>query len=105
MKLPKFTFRFPFKLPKFGKREQDVLEKAIPVLTDVALDAAKEQTAPQAPKRDAIWWIKLVVLAAIAVVPILVDAFPDQTWDDNLATAVTVIAALLGLKHAAGKPK
>lgn len=101
IRLPKFSLP-KISLPKFGKREQDVLGKAVPVITDIALDAVKEQTGAKPPKRDAIWWIKLVVLLGLAVSPVFVDAFPDQTWDDTFAAAVGLAAAMMGIKHVRG---
>jgi len=106
MKTPPIRLpRFKLRLPKLGKRGRRQIERAIPVLTDIALKAAAEQPQPgqKKVKRDALWWVKLALLAGLAIAPQLVEGYPDQTWDDALLVAVTAAAAALGVKHAAGK--
>lgn len=110
MRLP---FKMPavrFKMPKFGKREQDVALKSLPVIADTVLRELDHPNAPLKPggkpakvKRDGLWYAKLAVLCGLALSPVFIDAFPDQQWDDRLAEGLALIAGFLGVRHVTTK--
>ena len=112
--------KFPkFKLPKFGKKEQDVALQALPVLTNLLSDALEKDKTPKphpnAPldgkppvakkiKRDKLWYVKLLICCGVAISPILIDAYPDSTVDDRIVEAIALVAGLLGVRHVTAKP-